>query len=135
MGLWNLYFAAKLYLFTTGRLQPVWWMNLLFALALLVPFRNRWLRIARRVLAIVVGVVLLYHEANLPTIGRALEQLAALSSLAPRDLFDLLGRLLPISTVYAIVAVLIAYFVIDRWVRISTFVLLALIATTIGSAI
>lgn len=128
MGPWNLYFAAKLYLFATGRLQPVWWMNLLFALALLVPLRNRWLRIARRVLAIVVGVTLLYHEANVPTIGRVIEQLPALASFTPRYMFELLGRLVPMSTVYAVVGVLIAYFVISRWVRISTFVLLALIA-------
>ena len=128
MGFWNLYFAAKLYLFSVGKLQPVWWMNLLFALALLVPIRNRWARIARRVLAVVVGVTLLYHEANVPPIGRVIEQLPALGSFTPRYMLELIGRVVPMSTVYVVVFVLVLYFLISRWVRITTFVLIALIA-------
>lgn len=128
MGLWNLYFIAKLYLFATGRLQPAWLLNLLFALALVMPLHNRWLRLARRVLAIVVGVTLLYHEMNVPPIGRVISQLPALGSFTPRYMLELLGRVIPMSTVYAVVFALIAYFVINRWIRISTFVLLALVA-------
>ena len=34
MGLWNLYFLAKIYLFHTGQMQPIWLLNLVFALLL-----------------------------------------------------------------------------------------------------
>ena len=48
MGFWNLYFIAKLGLFARGSIQPVWWLNVLFALALLVPLRQRWQRRERQ---------------------------------------------------------------------------------------
>lgn len=128
MGLWNLYFLAKLYLSAVGKLQPVWWLNLLFAIALLVPIGPRWLRIVRNVAAVVIGVVLLYHEANVPSFSRVISQLPALATFTPRYMLELLGRLVPLSTLYVIVLVLVAYFLLSRWLRITTFVLAALIA-------
>ncbi|PLZ03111.1 cellulose biosynthesis protein BcsG [Burkholderia sp. WAC0059] len=135
MGLWNLYFAAKLYLFAVGKLQPVWWMNIAFALALLAPIRQRWLRVGWRVLSVFAGIALLYHEANVPTIGRVIQQLPALASFTPRYMLELMGRVIPMSTVYTVALVVVAYFVISRWVRITTFVMIALVVAPLWQGI
>jgi len=37
MGLWNLYFLTKLYLFHTGQMKPVWILNIALALLLVAP--------------------------------------------------------------------------------------------------
>jgi cellulose synthase operon protein YhjU len=128
MGLWNLYFAAKLYLFAIGTLTPDWPLNLLFAAALLVPLRLRWLRIARNVLAVVAGIALAYHESSLPTIGRAISQLPVLATFTPAYMLELSARVISPSMIVAVVVAVLAYFLLNRWLRMTTFVLIALVA-------
>ncbi len=127
MGLWNLYFAAKLYLFTIGQVQPRWLLNLLFALWLVLPLEHRGLRVLRQVLAVVVGVALLYHESNLPPFARVVSQFSNLSAFTPAYLLELLQRFVSPHMVLGAIVVTLAYLVINRWVRVTTFVLLALI--------
>ncbi len=128
MGFWNLYFAAKLYLFSLGTIKPVWWLNIVFALALLVPLHNKWLRIARNIAAVLAGIALLAHEAGLPTLGRALSQLPALAAFTPDYMMELITRAVRPSMLYATVAVVLLYVIVNRWVRVTTFVLIALVA-------
>ncbi|MCT9123382.1 cellulose biosynthesis protein BcsG [Cupriavidus gilardii] len=127
MGLWNLYFAAKLYLFAIGQVQPRWLLNLLFALWLVLPLEHRGLRVLRQVLAVVVGVALLYHESNLPPFARVMSQFSNLSAFTPAYLLELLQRFVSPNLVLGAIVVTLAYLVINRWVRVTTFVLLALI--------
>ncbi len=127
MGLWNLYFAAKIYLYFAGSLTPAWWLNLLLALGLVVPLARRWQRVSRQVLAVVVGAVLIYHESNLPPIGYVMRQIPALGTFSPSYMLELTRRIITPSTLIIPVAALLAYIVINRWVRVSTFVMLALI--------
>lgn len=127
MGLWNLYFAAKLYLFAIGQVQPRWLLNILFALWLVLPVEHRGLRVLRHVLAVVVGAALLYHESNLPPFERVVSQFSNLSAFTPAYLLELLQRFVgPDLALGAIVAVMV-YLIVNRWVRVTTFVLLALI--------
>ena len=127
MGLWNLYFAAKLYLFAIGQGQPRWLLNLLFALWLVLPLEHRGLRVLRQLLAVVAGGALLYHESNLPPIGRVVSQFANLSAFTPAYLLELLQRFVGPELALGAILVTLAYLVINRWVRVTTFVLLALI--------
>jgi cellulose synthase operon protein YhjU len=127
MGLWNLYFIAKLYLFSVGSIQPAWWLNLLFALALLVPLQQRWQRVTRQVLAVLVGAALLYHESKLPPFGYLLKQIPALASFSPTYMMELARRAFTPAMVYVPLLVVLVYAVVNRWVRVTTFVLLALI--------
>lgn len=127
MGIWNLYFAAKLYLFFAGKLDPAWWLNLLLAAALVVPLRLRWLRNARNVLAVVAGIALLYHESDLPPIGRAISQLPVLATFTPSYALELAGRVVSPTMIAGIVAAVLAYVALNRWVRVTTLVLVALI--------
>ncbi|TWG86740.1 cellulose synthase operon protein YhjU [Cupriavidus gilardii J11] len=128
MGIWNLYFAAKLYLFAIGQVQPRWLLNLLFALVLVLPLRQRWLRVLRQCVAVIVGCALLYHESNLPPFARVLSQMSNLSAFTPGYLLELLQRFISPQMALAAIVATLAYFVINRWVRVTTFVLIALIA-------
>ncbi|WP_321817126.1 MULTISPECIES: cellulose biosynthesis protein BcsG [unclassified Paraburkholderia] len=127
MGLWNLYFAAKLYLFSLGKLQIVWLLNILFAVALLVPLHWRWLRITRNVLAVVAGFVLFYHESGWPPISRAISQIPVLLTFTPSYMLELLGRLVSLKAIIAAVLAVLLYFLVNRWIRVTTLVLIALV--------
>ncbi|WP_109127033.1 cellulose biosynthesis protein BcsG [Dyella sp. C11] len=127
MGFWNLYFIAKLYLASVGTIEPMWWLNLLFALALLVPFHRRWQRVTRQIVAIVVGAALLYHESSLPPFGYVLKQIPALAGFSPGYMMELARRIFHPAMVYIPLIVIVVYAIINRWVRVTTFVLLALV--------
>ncbi len=127
MGLWNLYFAAKLYLFSLGKLQVIWLLNILFAIALLVPLHLRWLRITRNVLAVLAGIALFYHESGWPPISRAISQIPVLLTFTPSYMLELLGRLVSLKAIVAVVLAVLLYFLINRWIRVTTLVLIALV--------
>jgi len=128
VGYWNLYFAAKLYLAWIGSLRPAWWLNLLFAACLLIPVRHRLLRPLRHLAALAAGIALVLHEADLPAPSRILSQLPALSEFSPGYMLELAGRLVSPSLLWTVLLVFLAYLLINRWVRVTTFVLGALVA-------
>ncbi|HKT99251.1 MAG TPA: cellulose biosynthesis protein BcsG [Paraburkholderia sp.] len=128
MGLWNLYFLAKLYLFSLGKLKADWLLNILFAFALLVPVKPRWLRIARNVLAAIVGIGLVYHESGMPPVGRAISQIPVLLTFTPSYMMELLGRIVSLSMIVSALLALLLYFLVNRWIRVTTLVLIALVA-------
>ncbi|MFC4527017.1 cellulose biosynthesis protein BcsG [Dyella halodurans] len=127
MEFWNLYFIAKFYLASVGKLRPLWWLNLLFALALIVPLRQRWQRVLRLVLALLAGAALAYRESDLPPFGYVLRQIPALAAFSPAYMMELAQRIFTPAMVYVPIAAVVAYVVINRWVRVTTFVLLALV--------
>ncbi|KDB07281.1 cellulose synthase operon protein YhjU [Burkholderia sp. lig30] len=136
MTFWNLYFILKLYLFATGRLQPWWIANLGFALALAAsaPLRRRSLRVARQVVAVAVGLPLMYREANLPPLARLVEAFGEVRSFRLEYWLEILPRFLPPLVLAAALAFVVGYFVVNRWLRVATFVLLALIAVPVWQA-
>lgn len=127
MGFWNLYFIAKIYLASVGKLRPLWWLNLLFALGLIVPLRHRWQRVLRLVLALLVGGALAYRESDLPPFTYVLRQVPALASFSPTYMMELARRVFTPAMVYIPIVAVVAYAVINRWVRVTTFVLLAMV--------
>lgn len=127
MGLWNLYFIAKLFLAWQGEIQWSWWLNLLFALGLIVPLKPRWLRVLRQVVAVVAGVALLYHESKLPPFAYLMRQLPGLAAFSPSYMMELARRVFTPAMVYVPLIAIAIYAVVNRWVRVTSFVLLALI--------
>lgn len=128
MGLWNLYFLAKLYLFHAGQMHPIWISNLVFALLLVAPMESRVLRILRQILAIVFGVLLAWSESTLPPIERAISQFSNLSAFTPAYMMELLQRVISVQMAVAILLAIGAYLLVNRWLRTTTFVLIALVA-------
>src|SRR5579885_830028 len=127
MGLWNLYFVAVIWLALAGSIQPVWSLNLLFALALLVPLHARWQRVLWHVLAVAVGASLLYWESSLPPVVYVLKQIPQLAGFSAGYMMELARRVFRPAMVYVPIVVLVAYAIINRWIRVTTFVLLALV--------
>ncbi|WP_244785625.1 cellulose biosynthesis protein BcsG [Cupriavidus pauculus] len=128
MGLWNLYFLTKLYLFHTGQMKPVWILNIALALLLVAPMESRPLRVIRQILAIGVGAALAWRESTLPPFERVISQFSNISEFTPAYLVELLQRLVSIQMVVAALLVLGVYLLVNRWLRTTTFVLIALLA-------
>ncbi|MCC8391032.1 cellulose biosynthesis protein BcsG [Paraburkholderia sp. MMS20-SJTR3] len=130
MTVWNLYFIVKLYLFAGGHLQPLWLANLGFALALAASstLRRRSLRILRNLLGIALGVPLMYHEANVPPFSRLTEEFGNLTTFSFGYWLELAQRFVPPMLLLAALGVLVGYLIVNRWVRVATFVLIALVA-------
>ncbi|WP_340526969.1 cellulose biosynthesis protein BcsG, partial [Cupriavidus necator] len=128
MGLWNLYFIAKLYLFHAGRLQPQWLLNLLLALALVVRIRNPWLSGLRHAAAVAAAAALMYRESELPPFARVVSQFSNLQAFTPVYLLELAQRVVTREMLLTALAVLVIFWIVNRWVRVTTLVLVALVA-------
>ncbi|VVD81718.1 cellulose biosynthesis protein BcsG [Pandoraea capi] len=127
MGIWNLYFILKLLLLWAGIIGFHVLPNFIFALFLVVRLRPRWARIARQVIAIPLGAALLYYDSNLPPFARFIEQLPALMQFRFSYIIELLGRFVPARDWLLLAIMVLAYWIVNRWVRVTTFVLLALL--------
>lgn len=127
MGIWNLYFILKLVLLWAGIIGFHVLPNLIFAVLLTIRLRARWARIARQVIAIPAGAALLYYDSNLPPFARFIEQLPALLQFRFSYIVELLGRFVSARDWLLLAIMVLAYWIVNRWVRVTTFVLLALV--------
>ncbi|MBF3723698.1 cellulose biosynthesis protein BcsG, partial [Burkholderia pseudomallei] len=136
MTFWNLYFILKLYLFAAGHLKPLWIANLGFALALALsaPARRRSVRLLRHALALALAVPLMYREADVPPLARLVETLGGLRAFSAGYWMELVPRFVPPMLALAALGVVIGYLIVNRWLRVATFVLLALIALPVWQA-
>lgn len=122
MGLWSYYFFAKFFLYLGKYIDFHVWLNLGFAIFLVLPLRNRWLRIGRQVIALPLGIALLYHDSWLPPFARTLSQAGNLSQFDARYLFELLGRFINPQVVVLLVLMGLVLAVAGRKLRLSSFV-------------
>ncbi|WP_144021929.1 cellulose biosynthesis protein BcsG, partial [Burkholderia pseudomallei] len=136
MTFWNLYFVLKLYLFAAGHLKPLWIANLGFALALALsaPARRRSVQLLRHALALALAVPLMYREADVPPLARLVETLGGLRAFSAGYWMELVPRFVPPMLALAALGVVIGYLIVNRWLRVATFVLLALIALPVWQA-
>lgn len=128
MGLWSLYFLAKLGLYWTQRIELLWGLNLLFALCLAWPLQaSRW-RLLRHALALPVAVALLYRESHLPPFARLWSQRGALADFSPDYLVELAGRFVAWPMVGALLVLVVAFVLLRRQLRFATLAVLGLIS-------
>ncbi|ALS64459.1 cellulose biosynthesis protein BcsG [Pandoraea apista] len=127
MGIWNLYFILKLLLLWAGIIGFHVLPNFIFAVLLTIRLRPRWARITRQVIAIPAGAALLYYDSNLPPFARFIEQLPALLQFRFSYIVELLGRFVSARDWLLLAIMVLAYWIVNRWVRVTTFVLLALL--------
>lgn len=134
LGWWNLYFVAKLLLYWAGYLNFNAFYNLLFAAALLLPLPQRWMRGVRHLVAVPVGVALLYHDTWFPPFSRLLAQPEVLGfSLA--YLVELLGRFINWNLVGAGFIVLVAYLYLSQWLRMTAISVIALTLVALSNVV
>ena len=132
LGVWNLYFLAKLALVWTGALNFHVLPNLLFAAALLLPLRPLWLRRLRTGLAIPFAVALFYYDTWWPPFVRLLAQPDVLD-FSPDYLLELLGRFVDWPLLGLLALVVLAYVLLKPWLRLTTLSVLGLLGLSLAS--
>lgn len=128
MGLWNLYFIGKLGLHFADYIDFAVWLNLALAIALLLPLPAargwHWLRLA---LAIPAAIALFYHDTRFPPFSRLIAQTGNLGQFSADYLAELVARFIDPRVVLAGVALLLLSLMAARKLRLSSFVLLAIL--------
>lgn len=127
MGWWSAYFFAKLLLFAGGFIGFHAWLNLLFAVFVALPPQNKRQRFAKNLVAVPIGVVLLYHDSWLPPLPRVIAQLQNLAAFSVPYLLELAGRFINWQVLLSLVVLLAVYSLAKRKLRLSTFVFIAIL--------
>lgn len=122
LGLWNLYFLIKLALLWSGHLNLQLLPNLVFAAVLLVPLYNRYVSLLRTLIAIPLSVALFYQDTWLPPFSRLLDQPGVLNFTGDY-LLDLAGRFIDPNLCGALLLLVVAYFFVHQWLRLTTLTL------------
>lgn len=127
MGFWSFYFLAKLGLYASGLIDLNWWLNALFAGALLwtPPTRfERW----RDLAAVPVAVALLWHDSHWPPPSRIVDEWHALSAFSASYVMELLARVISWQVVGALLLGAGLHALISRRVRLGAVALAGLLA-------
>lgn len=125
MGLWDLYFITKLFLYFGHYIGFHPWLNLAFAIFLAVPIpeshpNRKRLKIYRQALAIPLGISLFYYDTWLPPLSRVFSQASQVEGFSPTYLWELTGRFFNPLVVATLVVLFVAYFFAVKRIRISS---------------
>lgn len=130
LGLWNVYFIAKLLLYSLGYLNFHAFYNLVFASVLLMPLPPIWLHRVRHVLAVPAGIGLLYYDSWLPPFQRLLDQPEVLQFSAPY-LLELASRFINWNMVGGGVILFVACLFLSQWIRVTVLSVGALLVVSL----
>jgi hypothetical protein len=133
MGYWSIYFIAKLGLFYSGFIGFHWLSNLAFAITLALPLASTRHRLIRSVLAMPVGLALLYYDSWLPPISRVLSQRGTLTGFSGEYLLELLGRFVNIWVIVVLALLLVVYLMLRRRLRFATLTFLGILSVPFAS--
>src|ERR1700680_2234821 len=132
MGLWSAYFLAKLVLYALGYMDFNPWMNLALAIVTALPPKNARQRFAKNLIAVPLGILLLYHDSWLPPIAQAVAQAQILRAFTASYLLELAGRLISWKLLLELAAMLAIYALARRKLRTSTFAFLGIFGVMIA---
>jgi len=124
MGLWSAYFFAKLLLHVRGDIDFDPWLNLAFAAFTALPPSNPRQHFAKNLIAVPVGLLLLYHDAPLPP----------LSTMTPSYLALAVYHSASWVWVLAVPVLFIGYELARRKLRLSTFVFIGILWVALAPA-
>jgi cellulose synthase operon protein YhjU len=131
MGLWSAYFIAKLLLYAVGYIGFNPWLNLVFAIFTALPPQNARQRFTKNLIAVPLGIMLLYHDSWLPPFARVLEQTDNLAAFTPSYLWELLLRFINWKLLLVTVVLGFVYALARRKLRLSTFVFIAILVVLV----
>ena len=126
MGIWNVYFIIKFFLYFGDHIDFHLWLNLAFAGFLLIPLRSLGLRLVRSIAAIPLAIALFYHDTRFPPLSRLIDQYNDLKGFNGDYLLDLASRFFDAHTVMICAGLVALYVVLARKLRVTTFVLLVM---------
>ena len=128
MGLWSAYFLAKIMLYALGYMDFSPWMNLAFAVFTALAPKNSRQRFAKNLIAVPLGILLLYHDSWLPPITQAVLQLRNLRDFSSAYLWELAARIVSWKLLLELALMFALYALARRKLRMSTFVFIGIFA-------
>ena len=132
MGLWSAYFLAKLLLYGLGYLDFHAWQNLAFAVFTALQPKNARQRLTKNLIAVPVGILLLYHDSWLPPPTSVLAHAQALRSFSSLYLLELAGRIFTWQLLLEVAALIAVYALARRKLRLSTFAFVGILAVMLA---
>ena len=133
LGWWNVYFICKIGLYFQGVLDFHALENFTFAACLLLPIRNYYGNLLRHLVAIPIALLLLHYDSYMPPLSRLLSQLDQLLAFEFSYLIELLSRFVSLKMVLAGIIAATLYYFSAKVLRVTSLVLLAIIACGISS--
>ena len=124
---WNYYFLIKFALLWGGYLNFHPLENLVFVAFLLFPLPEGVLRKSRDWIAFPVGIILFYYDTWLPGIDSIISMNSQATALSFSYMLELAQRFINWQWIGAGFALLVGYLFISQWVRITPFIVAAMI--------
>ncbi|QLK44558.1 cellulose biosynthesis protein BcsG [Vibrio owensii] len=131
LGWWNIYFIAKVALFLQGIIDFHPLENFALLLFILLPVPVRALNVLRHVIAVIIAAWLLHYDSFLPPLERLWAQAGQLMQFEFSYLVELMGRFISVQALLGLFALCAAYFILSKFLRVSVFVVIAMIYVSI----
>lgn len=131
LGWWNIYFIAKVALFLQGIIDFHPLENFALLLFILLPVPVRALNVLRHVIAVIIAAWLLHYDSFLPPLDRLWAQAGQLMQFEFSYLVELMGRFISVQALLGLFALCAAYFILSKFLRVSVFVVIAMIYVSI----
>lgn len=123
LGLWNVYFIAKFALAHYEYLTLSFLYNGLLLLFILLPLKNRFLRLVRTGLALIAATALLYSESWLPGPDSIISNAQNIAGFSAMYVAQLIVDFVNVKMVIWGIVIVLAYLLIKNWVRLTVFTL------------
>lgn len=129
LGIWGFYFIAKLVLFGIELIDFHAWLNIAFAVLLLLSsaIPRTW-HTVRNLAATALAIALLYYDSWLPPIGRLFTQASLLSDFSFGYFLELLTRFINPVAIGLLILAGLAYWAISRRLRTGMLVMAGMVA-------
>lgn len=131
LGWWNIYFISKVALFLQGTIDFHPLENFALLLFILLPVPIKTLNVLRHVIAVIIAAWLLHYDSFLPPLERLWAQAGQLMQFEFSYLVELMGRFISVQALLGLFALCAAYFILSKFLRVSVFVVIAMIYVSI----
>ncbi|UQA52370.1 cellulose biosynthesis protein BcsG [Vibrio sp. ED002] len=131
LGWWNIYFIAKVALSLQGTIDFHPLENFALLLFILLPVPIKALNVLRHVIAVIIAAWLLHYDSFLPPLERLWAQAGQLMQFEFSYLVELMGRFISVQALLGLFALCAAYFILSKFLRVSVFVVIAMIYISI----
>jgi cellulose synthase operon protein YhjU len=135
LGWWNIYFIIKIALYLKGDIEFHTIENFAFISFLLLPISLKWLKVSRSIISIPIGVWLLHFDSYLPPLDRLWSQVGQLMQFELSYLVEIAGRFISITTLLVLFTLSAAYFLFNKYIRVTVLVLISLIYISVPQSI
>jgi cellulose synthase operon protein YhjU len=129
MGFWSFYFLIKSFLYFGNYFGFHFVANFAFAVFLIFSNAHPLLRVAKKYLAIPIGIALLYLDSPLPPIRNVIPKLSQLKDFSLQYYFELMARVVQWELIVILILLFVVYFFLAKKLRMTTVALLAMSCT------